>query len=314
MNKRLVGRRAIVTGAARGLGRSIAHALVREGARVSACDKDASITRLATDSPHSSGPDVWGSLEVADVSDARQVERFVERAARSMGGIDIVVANAGVVRATRPTKDAYDMAVADFDEVVGVNLRGVFLTGRAAIPHMLNTGGDIVNITTDHIHTCGWPEHLDHSDHPDCPWHEVRRPALGGKNFDVYDASKWGIKGITSTWARALAPHRIRVNSFGMGATVTPMFLGMLGDRPLPPGTMQSDDVAAVLVDLLAEGPDGRTGDDVQVWAGHGTVLPPVGLEGRLAATDVSFRALPGGTDPRTSDAKMSAARDEETT
>ena len=83
-------------------------------------------------------------------------------------------------------------------------------------------------------------------------------------------------------------PIKIRVNSFGMGATVTPMFLGMLGDRPLPPGTMQSDDVAAVLVDLLAEGPDGRTGDDVQVWAGHGTVLPPVGLEGRLAATDVS--------------------------
>jgi len=46
--------------------------------------------------------------------------------------------------------------------------------------------------------------------------------------------------------------------------------------------------VAAVLVDLLAEGPDGRTGDDVQVWAGHGAALPPVGLEGRLAATDIS--------------------------
>lgn len=288
MKRRLLGRRAIVTGAARGLGRSIAFALVREGARVAACDKDTSIALLAGECPFPADSEAWGPLEVADVAHDEQVHGFVERAARSMGGIDIVVANAGVVRVTRPWKDPYSSAIADFDEVVGVNLRGVFLTGRAAIPHMLATGGDIVNITTDHIHTCGWPEHLDHSDHPECPWHDVRRPALGGKNFDVYDASKWGIKGITSTWARALAPHRIRVNSFGMGATVTPMFLGMLGDRPLPPGTMQSDDVAAVLVDLLAEGPDGRTGDDVQVWAGHGTALPPVGPEGRLAATDIS--------------------------
>jgi len=183
--------------------------------------------------------------------------------------------------------------VLDFDEVIDVNLRGVYLTGRAAIPHLIEHGGNIVNITTDHIHTCGWPEHLDHTDFPECPWHDVRRPALGNKNFDLYDASKWGIKGFTNAWSRALAPHGVRVNSFGMGATVTPMFLSVLGDRPLPPGTMQAHEVAALVVELLDEGPAGRTGDDVQVWAGHGAVLPPVGVEGQLAAIDIASSRRP---------------------
>lgn len=275
------GRRAIVTGGANGFGLAVAEALVAAGAHVSVCDIDAAVLHLATRPG-------FAHASVADVGDAEQVKGFVDAAASAMGGIDIVVSNAGIVRPTQPTKDSFDKGVADFDDVIAVNLRGVYLTGRAAIPHMLGGGGDIVNVTTDHIHTCGWPEHLDHADFPECPWHDVQRPPVGSKNFDIYDASKWGIKGITNAWARALAPNRIRVNSFGMGATVTPMFLKVLGDRPLPPGTMQAPEVAAVLLQLLAEGPDGRTGDDVQVWAGHGAVLPPVGLEGRLAAIDIS--------------------------
>lgn len=275
------GRKAIVTGAANGFGLAVTRALLDAGATVSGCDIDEKILDLR------SNPGV-AHVAIADVADAEQVKTFVDAAAEAMGGIDLVVSNAGIVRPTQPTKDSYDRALADFDRVISVNLRGVYLTGRAAIPHMLTSGGDIVNVTTDHIHTCGWPEHLDHSDFPDCPWHDVRRPAVGSKNFDIYDASKWGIKGITNAWARALAPHRIRVNSFGMGATITPMFLSVLGDRPLPPGTMEAPEVAAVLLQLVDEGPNGRTGDDVQVWAGHGAVLPPVGVEGQLAAIDIS--------------------------
>ena len=174
--------------------------------------------------------------------------------------------------------------------MMDVNLRGVYLTGRAAIPYLVKQGGDLINVTTDHIHTCGWPEAHSHANAQLCAWKDVQRSAVGGPGFDVYDASKWGIKGITNAWARALAPHHIRVNSFGMGATVTPMFMKVLGDRPLPPGTMQAPEVAEVVLQLIAEGPQGRTGDDVQVWAGHGAVLPPVGLEGRLAANDLAPR------------------------
>jgi hypothetical protein len=65
------------------------------------------------------------------------------------------------------------------------------------------------------------------------------------------------------------------------------MFMSVLGDRPLPSGTMQADDVAGLIVELIAESPDGRPGDDVQVWAGHPTILPPIGLEGRLTMNDL---------------------------
>jgi NAD(P)-dependent dehydrogenase (short-subunit alcohol dehydrogenase family) len=114
---------------------------------------------------------------------------------------------------------------------------------------------------------------------------------VGGPGFDVYDASKWGIKGLTNAWARALAPYKVRVNSFGMGATATPMYLGFLGDRPPAPGVMTPEGVAGVLVDLLNEGPNGRTGDCVQLWAGHPTVLPPPMLDGILCAADLARAA-----------------------
>lgn len=283
-NSHLSQRKALITGAANGLGYAVAKSLAQAGTSVSICDKDARVIEIGEELRRFS--DVVYA-EVADVSQPAQVKTFVDNAALAMGGIDIVVSNAGIVRPTQPATDSFERALQDFDDVINVNLRGVYLTGRAAIPHMLATGGDIVNITTDHIHTCGWPEHLDHTDAQECPWKDVQRAPVGSKNFDIYDSSKWGIKGITNAWARALAPHKIRVNSFGMGATITPMFLNVLGDRPLPSGTMQADDVANLIVELIAEGPEGRTGDDVQVWAGHPTVLPPIGLEGRLTLSDL---------------------------
>ncbi|MDA2967171.1 MAG: SDR family NAD(P)-dependent oxidoreductase [Actinomycetota bacterium] len=285
MTSSLLQRKGLVTGAANGLGYAVAKSLAKAGASVSVCDKDSQVIEVAEELRQ------WSELvyaEVADVSQPVQIKSFVDNAARAMGGIDIVVSNAGIVRPTQPAKDSYERALQDFEDLISVNLRGVYLTGRAAIPHMLATGGDIVNITTDHIHTCGWPEHLDHADAQECPWKDVQRAPVGSKNFDIYDSSKWGIKGITNAWSRALAPQKIRVNSFGMGATITPMFMSVLGNRPLPPGTMQADDVASLIVELIAEGPEGRTGDDVQVWAGHPTVLPPIGLEGRLAMADLA--------------------------
>jgi NAD(P)-dependent dehydrogenase (short-subunit alcohol dehydrogenase family) len=264
-----VQRKAIITGAANGLGYAVAKALSQAGTSVGICDKDPRVIEVGEELRQ------WTDAvyaEVADVSQPMQIKSFVDNAALAMGGIDIVVSNAGIVRPTQPTKDSYERAIQDFDDVINVNLRGVYLTGRATIPHMLATGGDIVN----------------HTDAQECPWKDVQRPPVGSKNFDIYDSSKWGIKGITNAWARDLAPHKIRVNSFGMGATITPMFLSVLGDRPLPSGTMQADDVAGLIVELIAEGPDGRTGDDVQVWAGHPTVLPPIGLEGRLTLSDLA--------------------------
>ena len=83
--------------------------------------------------------------------------RSSERAARELGGLDLVVNNAGAVRVTAPITDSWEQAVDDFRSMVDVNLGGTYLVGRAAIPHLVQRGGDIVNITTDHIHTCGYP-------------------------------------------------------------------------------------------------------------------------------------------------------------
>jgi len=271
----LAGRRAIVTGAAQGLGRAFATAFADAGATVAACDRRPEVEELAAS----------GWAAVADVADPDAVRAFVDEAARRMGGVDIVVNNAGVVRRTSPVEDPWDRAVADFDAVVGVNFRGAYLVGRAAMPHLVRRGGDILNITSDHIRTCGYPEADDHVDAAGCRWAGTRRPPLGGPGYDVYDSSKWGLHGLTHVWSRALAAHGVRVNSLGMGATDTPMIRAHLeakGAQP-PPGLMAPVEVAAVAVELLAEGPGGRTGDHVQLWLGHPCRLPPVGLDGRLA-------------------------------
>jgi NAD(P)-dependent dehydrogenase (short-subunit alcohol dehydrogenase family) len=273
MTASLKERRAIVTGAARGLGLAYAHALAKAGAHVAVCDLDPAIVDVAADLA-AYGGSAWAAI--ADVSSPGDVRRFVDGAAEGLGGIDAVVSNAGVCVPTSPVSDPWDKGVSDYDRTVGANLRGAYLVGRAAIPYLMRQGGDIVNVTTDHIHTCGWPTALDHADAPACPWADTPRPPGGGPAFDVYDASKWALNGLTQAWAKALRPHGIRVNSFGMGATDTLMYRGFLGGRPAAPGVMDPADVAAVLLDLLAEGPDGRTGDSVQLWVGHPCVLPPL--------------------------------------
>jgi 3alpha(or 20beta)-hydroxysteroid dehydrogenase len=227
------------------------------------------------------------SYTVGDVRNTEDCAATYSEAKNAMGCVDVLINNAGEVRFT-PIDLPIDQAIEDFEAIWRVNTRAPFVLSRLVMAHMIERGeGHIINIATDHIHTCGFPVVLSHDSDSTCQWAASPRRPVGAAAFDVYDSSKWGIKGITNAWARDLAPQKIRVNSFGMGATITPMFLSVLGDRPLPPGTMQADEVAGLIVELVAEGPDGRTGDDVQVWAGHPTVLPPVGLEGRLTLSDL---------------------------
>jgi NAD(P)-dependent dehydrogenase (short-subunit alcohol dehydrogenase family) len=285
----LSGRRAIVTGAADGLGRAFALALADAGAGLAICDVQAGVDAVAHEVE---ARDVPCYARLADLRDADSVRAFVDGAADHLGGVDLVVNNAAAYLQTSPTTDTWQRAIEDFHFVVDVNYRGAYLVGRAAIPHLIKQGGDIVNISTDHIHTCGYPEPVDHSDAPDCRWTATRRPPLGGAKYDVYDSSKWALKGLTHVWAAALAEHGVRVNSFGMGATDTPMIRSHLEAKgaPAPPNLMRPEQVAAVLVELVLEGRDGRTGDSVEIWLDHPCVLPPVSLDGELAAMALASR------------------------
>ncbi|MCY3506582.1 MAG: SDR family NAD(P)-dependent oxidoreductase [Chloroflexi bacterium] len=249
----LEGQSAIVTGAALGLGNAFARALAGEGANVTVCDVREEVNDLV---PTLEGSGVQAQALVADVGVAEDVRRVVDGHVDRFGGVDVLVSNAGVWRASTAT-DNLDKTLDDYDFLVNTNLKGVYLFGRAVIPHMIaGGGGNIVHISSAHLATGGGPD------------------------MDLYDASKWGINGFTIPWSKALRERNVRVNGLCMGATDSHMvrtFDEQNPDSGILENAMRAEDVAALMVDLINEGPDGRTGNNVNIAAGHPIELPPPG-------------------------------------
>jgi NAD(P)-dependent dehydrogenase (short-subunit alcohol dehydrogenase family) len=235
----LNGQVAIVTGAARGLGFAFSRRLLQEGMRVVACDRDPAVGELEGVHP-----------EIADVSRADDVQRVVAATLERFSRIDVLVNNAGIARSTRAGDD-WQQGLDDYADVVGTNLFGAFLCGRAVAPAMIEQrSGHIVNISTDHVYPIP----------PERVW--------GHGGMDLYNASKWALSGLTLDWATTLRKRGVRVNALCMGATDTPMlreFAGDVGDDVIA-GWMQPEQLAQILVELLAEGPDGRTGHNLGLW------------------------------------------------
>lgn len=255
---RLQGQVALVTGAAVGLGRGYAEALARQGCHVVLCDIRPEVEQAARELEHFG---VRASGQVADVASPADVRRVVDGALAEFGRIDILVANAGIWRGGGP-KDDLDKSLADYDALIGTNLEGVYLFGRAVIPAMIAAGGgNIINIATDHVHT-----------HPG-------RPTAGGSGMDLYDTAKWGVLALTLTWAKALAQHNIRVNSFSMGATDSHMLRGFHNNAPSDAEVatwMKPAAVCDLAIQLIDEGSSGRTGENIGVWVGFDIELKPV--------------------------------------
>ncbi len=240
----LAGSVALVTGASRGLGSAFAVALRSAGATVATCDE------------------LPGSDAVVDVSDPAQLKSFIEGVLSKHGRLDIVVANAARCRFTNPMS-GWDTAIDDFDFHVNTNLRGLFLTGRATIPALAQSGnGHLILLGTDH--TCrpaDWP--------------------YGSGSLDAYDASKWGVIGLTAAWAYALANKGVRVNALSMGATDTDMLRNFTkaasGKEPtaeMIAGWMRPEQLADLMLELIAEGPTGRTGQNIPIIVGRPIELP----------------------------------------
>jgi NAD(P)-dependent dehydrogenase (short-subunit alcohol dehydrogenase family) len=252
----LAGKTALVTGAAQGLGRAFAEALAVEGAALVLCDRRVEVTELASElRAHGA----FAHAHIMDVSQPDAVRRVVSATERERGALHVLVNSAGVFAPTHPLDD-FEKALTDWEHIVGTNLFGSYLFGRACAPLLVASGGgDIVNVSTDHVRPA------------------PGRPTGGGATMDVYDASKWALDGLTQAWARALRDARVRVNALCMGATDTPMLRAAL---PRASGTgiarwLRPEQIARVLVELLREGPDGRSGENIGLWLGHPVELPP---------------------------------------
>ncbi|WP_432927585.1 glucose 1-dehydrogenase [Microbispora sp. CA-135349] len=189
---RFIGKFAVVTGAARGIGAAIARRLAAEGAAVACVD-------LTTDQCASIVDEitVTGGRAVAfgcDVSEGAQVEALVPRVMAEFGRIDVLVNNAGLTRDNL----LFRMSEDDWDKVVDVNLKGVFLMSREVQKHMVEQrSGAIVNLSS--------------------------RSALGNRGQANYSAAKAGIQGLTATMAIELGPFGVRVNAVAPGYVATPM-------------------------------------------------------------------------------------------
>ena len=271
----LKGKNAIVTGAAVGLGNAYARALAQEGVNVAVCDLRDEVHELVAELTDLG---VKAQGWQGDVSDPAHVRQVVDETRAAFGSIDILVNNAGVWGAS-VADDDLDKSLEDYERIVGTNLKGEYLFGRAVIPVMIEQGGggEIVNIATDHMVTCGTPYFCCPS-LESCPWGDAPRPTGGGDAMDLYDAAKWGLNGFLYAWAKALVPHGIRVNALCMGATDSYMLRSFHNFDPSEEEVaswMKAEDNAQALVDLLKEGPAGRNAQNINFCMGRPVLLEP---------------------------------------
>jgi 3-oxoacyl-[acyl-carrier protein] reductase len=189
---RLQGKTAIITGGLNGLGRETALIFTREGARVAVCDLPADGGELLPAIEAQGGE---GFYAAADVSQLCQVEAMVAAVLQKFGVVDVLINNAGITRDATLLK----MTPEQWNQVIGVNLTGVFNCTKAVAPHMVERGnGRIINASS--------------------------LVGLTG-NFGQtnYAAAKAGLIGMTQTWARELGPKGITVNAVAPGFIATEM-------------------------------------------------------------------------------------------
>jgi len=234
---RLEGKIALITGAGKGIGKAIALAFAREGADVIVNDIDSENAQKVAEEIRKSG--VRFKAIIADVANEAEVDRTVTEALRAFGRIDILVNNAGIAG---PATGLADMPVTEWDRVIAVDLRSVFLCTKFVLPSMLkHKYGKIINIAS-------------------------QLGQRGEAGLVAYCAAKAGVIGFTKALARELAPY-INVNAIGPGPVDTDLTrsIGEEGIRPiisrLPMkriGTV--DDIAPTAVFLASEDSKWYTG------------------------------------------------------
>jgi NAD(P)-dependent dehydrogenase (short-subunit alcohol dehydrogenase family) len=259
---RLQGKRALITGGGSGIGRATAELFVREGARVMVSGR----RRAELDETVRLCAKAGGTATAVagDVSRPEDAERMVRETVQALGGLDVLVNNAGIlVRNATVTS----VSIEDWRRVIDVDLHGVFLVSRFALMEMVpaGRGGAIVHVSS----VAG---------------------ILGDPKLAPYNAAKGGVNLLTKNMAIDFAPHGIRVNAVCPGRVATPMPKSRLkpGDdwdailaqwgKNIPLGRVgQPEDIAASILFLASDEASWITGTTLVVDGGATICHPPIG-------------------------------------
>jgi len=213
---------ALITGGGRGIGKAVALAYAREGAKVAICARTGPEVEQAAQEIRALKAECKGWT--CDVSVEASVKEFVAAAGNEFGRIDILVNNAGVM--TRPASIT-ELDIKKWDYTIAVNLRGPFLVTQAVLPLMMKQrSGSIINVSS-----------------------MIGRGAYA--NFIAYATSKWGLEGFTQTLAAEVRSYNIRANTVEPGVVATKL-TGYSGSKP--------ESVTDVFVFLASDEAKGVTG------------------------------------------------------
>lgn len=240
---RLENKVAIVTGAARGIGLACAQRFAKEGAKVMLSDVNAEDGAAKANEISDQGG--TAAFQACDVGDKGDVEALVAKTVETYGRLDILVANAGIVHAA----DFLDFTEEDFDRVIRVNLKGVFLTGQAAARRMAEQGegGSIINMSSVNA-------------------------VMAIPTITPYVVAKGGVNQLTKVMALALADRNIRVNGIGPGSIATELAQAVLNDPEKAKGALmrtpmgrfgEPDEIAKVAVFLATDDSSYITGQTI---------------------------------------------------
>jgi len=252
---RLRGKNALITGASSGIGEAIAIRFAQEGANVainyhSGEDRAESVKKKTEEAGRAVERNHKCVTVKADVANEEQIKQMFAAVLKEFGSLDILVNNSGIQKPA-PSED---VAMADFDRVVGVNLRGAFLCSREAIRHFLSGKIKGVIINNSSVHEI------------------IPKP-----KYVPYSISKGGMENMTKTLALEYAERGIRVNAVGPGAIVTPINNAWIND-PKARGEVEShipmgragtsEEIAAVFAFLASDDSSYITGQTIFACGG----------------------------------------------